>query len=46
MMMPKTANVYLAILIPLIAAGAAPARGQQDKLDLLIRGGHVSTPKT
>ena len=44
--MPKTANVYLAILIPLIAAaGMAPARAQQGKLDLLIRGGHVIDPR-
>ena len=45
MMMPKTANVYLAILIPLIAAGMAPFRAQQGKLDLLIRGGHVIDPR-
>jgi dihydroorotase len=46
MMMPKPANVYLAILIPLIAAAVmAPARAQQGKLDLLIRGGHVIDPR-
>src|SRR5919106_444412 len=43
--MTKTANVCVAILIPLVAAGMAPARAQQDKFDLLIRGGHVIDPR-
>jgi acetamidase/formamidase len=43
--MMKTATVCAAILLAFAIAGVAPARDQQGKLDLIIRGGHVIDPR-
>ncbi len=41
----KPVSMSAALLIALAIAGVTPASGQQGKLDLLIRGGHVIDPK-